>query len=229
MKVFLISIQKSGTNMVAQALKGGQLLTFNPYKERLYQPGVLPEIMDQLQTYHGFARHHLPWRKQYADLLNKPGITTFFLYRDPRDIIVSWKYWISRPKFGEGWLNFRLKSGELVADCIDPYTEIIKAAPAKFNQFMKWLNEDFVNQLRYEQLMENEAEQFRRIHKLIGGAFGDIAEMRSRIIRKYDEQRNPTFRRGGSGDWKNEFEPHHIDLFMKVGMMEIMERLGYAW
>jgi hypothetical protein len=225
-KVFLISIQKSGTNMVAQALKGGKLLTF---RGSLYREKPLPNVMQQLRTFEGFARHHLPWRKEYADILRSPNIVTFFLYRDPRDIIVSWKHWISRPNFGEGWLNFKLESGELVADCRDPYAEIIKAAPAKFSQFFGWLDEDFVHQLRYEDLMKKEVRQLQKIHKLVGGAYGSVEQMRGRIIRKHDPNKNPTFRRGKIGDWKMEFRPRHIKLFKEGGMMNVMDRLGYDW
>ncbi len=93
-RLLVISIPKSGTNMLAKCV---DLLMGRPYK---YKTPFLGCAIDhrQIKKIVGFTRNtpvfvHVPFTHGAERLLAESGIKVLFVHRDPRDQIVSLVYW----------------------------------------------------------------------------------------------------------------------------------------
>ena len=219
-KLLLTSIPKSGTNMLTQAIGGDHYQIDGCIQEHDEHPA--PSVIRELTKYDRFARSHLPYHPCYIPILEGLGIQVIFLYRDPRDCIVSWKYWILRTEeVGGGFINFITDEGIRLAKTDDPIKHIISKSFFHWHRFLGWMDHENVLSISYEDMLNNQQETFDKIVRF-NGLGGNHQLMKERI--------NPstcsTFRKGIIGDWKEEFTTEHEKLFWEE-MKDIMETLGY--
>jgi len=189
----------------------------------------IPSIADQIRELSGFGRAHLPYRKEYEEIIVEKNIKTVFLYRDPRDAIISHKHWIQRQgEVGHGFMNFEVHPGVRLRDCEDPIWELLKVYGFHYERFLPWHDRDFIHQIKYEDLVTNTVATLENLLEFIGGSVaveidcGTVGIMMSRI----NPETCSTFRKGVIGDWKSEFLEHHKRYFNNH-YKEMMKRLGY--
>lgn len=221
MKYILISVPKSGTNMITQAIGGSHHQIDGRIQEHDRHPH--PYVIKELVNFDRFARSHLPFSSFYPTLFKIMDIKGIFLYRDPRDSIVSWLYWIQREgEIGGGFINFMTDEGVRVAESSDPIKWLISKSAYHWERFIGWMNVEGVLSLSYEDILENKERELQKIAEFTENSFGSVNAMQTRI--------NPsscsTFRKGIIGDWKNHFTDEHTEYFNKE-MKRIMEVMGY--
>lgn len=96
--VLVISIPKSGTNLLINYLNK---LTNKKLQSFSFSIPSLQQI--KLQNNHIFSTH-IKYTQSNKDQLAPLGFKTFFIYRDPRDQLISWLFWAKKklsenPKF----------------------------------------------------------------------------------------------------------------------------------
>lgn len=216
----LISVQKSGTDMLSQALgiytaKGHtQIDGMVAPEDDLPHPQVLKELSSPWRN--GIARSHMPYSVKYAEAIKDRGAKAVFAYRDPRDTIVSWAHWI-RDGHAAGWFNLGIPPGENIGIIID---EIIKVSDFHFSRFIGWLFTPHVFQVRYEKLVN-----YRRV------VLDQLGLLLKKNPSKMEKRINPstsiTFRKGKIGEWRATFTEAQVKEFWRHNR-KTMEIMGYG-
>ena len=227
-RVLLISYPKSGTNLLLQYIKGA--VHIRPHVARYWNDANpdIDEAICQLKRFPDLAFAHLPYKKIIEEAINHHPTRTLFLYRDPRDVIVSHLHYVERltkiggQAFGDGMSLLKRP---------DPISYLIKETPKRWFFFTPWLERDYIHQFRFEDFITNENATVRKLIEVFRGTNAEnrIAELawnETSVMARNRPEESATFRKGIVGDWRNHFQPHHIQEFEQT-CSDLMEKLGY--
>jgi hypothetical protein len=241
-----ISFPKSGTHLLDQILLGFSRVA--PYAKRLHsfyaeyegESGIKrnPEKaiawLDALRP-RDVASAHLFARGEVTKRVCSPAFIPFFIFRDPRDVVVSHvfyvtdietrhvhhDYYASLPDF-----DSRLKVSILGR----PNTNIeFPNIADRFAPYLGWLEKPAVMKLHFEDLVDDRTSTLNRIlnHFL---ARVSLQASRQRILNSLESAinptRSPTFRSGKTGEWRKHFTDEHKDIFKEVAG-NLLVQLGY--
>jgi len=241
-----ISFPKSGTHLLDQILLGFSKVA--PFSKRLHSfyaeyegesggkrlPGQALDWLDSLGAC-DIASAHLFARPAAVDRVIQPRFVPYFIFRDPRDVVVSHvfyvtdmearhvhhEYYASLPDF-----DARLKASILGRP--DAEVEFPNIAE-RFAPYLDWLNHPEVLTIHFEDLIEDRSAALNRIidHFL---ARVPLTITRSTILDSLESSinpsRSPTFRSGKTGEWKKYFTDEHKKIF-KEAAGDLLIRLGY--
>jgi hypothetical protein len=233
--ILCVSLPKAGTHLLERAL------CLHP---ALYRK-VLPTLHDNnIGRWHDLAFllrsltpgqvlvSHLHHRPEYRAALVASGVRCLFLVRDPRDLLVSQAHYIAAERghhlhhlfAGQPTLHDRLRlaiSGDVRYG--------LPSIGRRLDDFAGWLDDsDLV--VRYEDLVGGDAAYDRqrsticKLYEVLGMPqseefIGWLQErLRSRV--------SPTFRRGGTGEWREHFTDDTEALFRRAAG-PVIERYGY--
>jgi hypothetical protein len=242
------SFPKSGTHLLTQILAG--FARIGPTVESGLPPVITFEgetgrqrtaaaiISDLMRLLPGdIAYGHLHASSEIVDILCRKGFASYFIYRDPRDVVVSHVYYVTdlnnkhvhHDFYVNHLSNFdeRLEVSILGRPDMDvPFPDI----RARFEPYLAWLNQAEILSLRYEDLLANTRHELERIfnHAVMHG-FRFHGEKSAAIETLQDSIKpaeSPTFRTGVSGGWTEQFSPAMKDLFKKM-TGDLLIRLGY--
>lgn len=185
------------------------------------------------------------------DLDRFDDIRAVHLIRDPRDMVVSGYHYHRRA--AEAWCDYlnptdedwrivnapvpaALPAGTSFADYLhavsleEGLAAEIDFRRHHFDSMRRWpVNDDRVLTLRYEDVIGNEAETFRRIHRFYGFAFpaqAAAACYADRYSLKGTRRHAAHIRNPNSGQWKDHFTPELERLFTdRYG--DLLEKYGY--
>lgn len=242
------SFPKSGTHLLTQILAGfarlgpavesglPPVLTFEGESG---QPRPLAAILADLKRLRpgDIAYGHLHAGAEVQQALCRPGVAPFFIYRDPRDVVVSHVFYVTdinnRHAHHDFYVNeladfdARLRVSILGRPEVEfPFPDI----RARFEPYLPWLERPEVLAIRYEDLL----------HDLQGGlgrTFDHVAKRGFTSSLQREEaipllaqavrpEQSPTFRSGKSGGWVQHFTDAHKTLFKDV-TGDLLQRLGY--
>jgi len=199
-----------------------QLSSFPKRYGKLDEPDYdgMMETCQKLATFEDRAFGHVSYLCEYADAVQTIPTKVIFNIRDPRDIVVSEWYSANKDK----WPNLYVQEyGKKISDLEDPISELIELASYRWPRWLGWLDQEFVLPVKYEDLRLNGEETMQKIaewllpYEIHWPSCADRLEPR---------KRNPTFRRGVPGEWKEVFTEKHKKLSKKL-LSGIIERLGY--
>jgi len=244
--IFGNSKPKSGSHLLLQILNGfTQIL---PYKYVVADPirtitkdGVRrpnDEILDGLQ--------HVPsgvigWGYIEATSENvaffcRPDRVNYFIYRDPRDMLVSQvffatdmneehgmhEYYNSLSDFGE-----RLKVAITGIDRDGLYMVDVKQ---RYEGVFQWLDQQHVMCLRFEDLINNRDASLNAMLDEVERTGYKIPTPREKaltiLVEAIQPKKSHTFRSGKTGGWREYFTAEHKKLFKDVAG-DLLVRLGY--
>ena len=253
--LFANSFPKSGTHLLTQILEGFARLG----------PAVISGL-PAIVTYQGNTGYERPPQEILADLnrllpadiayghlhaqpevvshLNQPGFATYFILRDPRDVVVSHVHYITEMEpnhihhryYTEELHTFdeRLRTSILgIPDPNIPFPDIA----ARFQPFLGWLDQAQVLTLRYEDFITDRDGSLGKVldHAVqagfpLGGKKNTAQLTRQAALQvladSIDPQRSPTFRSGKIGGWKAKFSDENTHLFKEISG-DLLMRLGY--
>jgi hypothetical protein len=169
-------------------------------------------------------------------ILCRPDRVTFFIFRDPRDMLVSQvffatdiyeehgmhAYYNSLPDF-----DARLKAAIGGVD-----REGLKMVDVRqrYEGVLRWLSQQNMLCLRYEALVNSReatlGSMLDRVQQTGYVIPKPRAEALSILSRAIQPGRSHTFRSGKTGGWKQYFTDEHKQLFRKVAG-DLLVRLGY--
>jgi hypothetical protein len=237
---------KSGSHLLLQVLHGFERIMPIAYvaadpirtvtKEgRRREPA---EIMDDLRSIPpgvvGWG--YLDPTAENVSFLCRPHRVTFFLYRDPRDLLVSQvffatdmyeehgmhAYYKSLPDFGRR-LNVAITG-------IDQDGLKMVSVKQRYAAVLEWLKTDHVCCLRYEHFMDRRRMTLESMLDAIQATGYRIPVSRSEALTILDRAIKPaksrTFRSGKPGGWREYFTPAHKRLFLETAG-DLLEQLGY--
>ena len=175
----------------------------------------------------------------YEEISKPRNYATIYVYRDPRDVVVSWYHSMLESHSPMGKVpahRRRLRSLSFE----EGLAYSIRVLQLKMSFLWSWyLNreDDRVLFVQFEELVERPEEQFSRIFRHCGidvpsSLLGEVLEdYTKRKMRKRDMQRRSGetshYREGGSS-WEEAFAESHARLFRDLNG-RLVEALGYDW
>ena len=164
------------------------------------------------------------------------GRVNYFIYRDPRDMLVSQvffatdmyeehgmhAYYKSLPDF-----SARLKVAITGIDKDDLYMVSVKQ---RYEGVFQWLEQKNVMCIRFEDLINNRDATLNAMLDEVEKTGYKIPTPREKalpiLIEAIQPKKSHTFRSGKTGGWKEHFTDEHKKLF-KIVAEDLLVRLGY--
>lgn len=256
-RVLATSVPKAGTHLVASLLKNFPQMMFSGRHSSLADwalPGTRSDVagnvpeLDWDRLEHAlttvnrghFMTAHFPAVPELRDLLRRLEYKTVFMIRDPRDVVISNAFYITRLK--RHFLNERFNKDmssldERIMACITglPATETspgLISIGQRVTNYVGWKDDPDTHLCRFEDLVGangggSDETQRREIEAIAAHINRGLSpdDVR-RIAMKTWSQESSTFRKGVIGDWRNHFNDAHRDAFKRTAGQEIID-LGF--
>jgi len=256
--LFANSFPKSGTHLLTQALRGftrlgmavdsglPAVVTFNGFTgHQRSEAEILSDLKRLLPG--DIAYGHVHAFPGAIDELCKTRYATYFILRDPRDVVVSHVYYIEgmapnhihHRYYHEILQDFdqRLEASITGVSIEElnkvPGRSVPEPLPdirSRFEPFLGWLDCKSVQVLRYEDFIRDQLSTIERVfdHAVEHGFESMVECSKALAILKQsiDPKRSPTFRSGKIGGWESAFTERHTRLFTQT-CGDLLERLGY--
>lgn len=218
-KIFVVSIPKSGTNLIIKTLK---LLTG---KKDIWSPNFydLDFVQDAIFSAHCF------YSKDIIEILRKEKFKVFFIYRDPRDQAISWLYYMCKTRPQR--YNLQNSSQILTSYILGMDSHPNRNLTLLYSLMMPWAGEPFVYTTTFERLVgphgggdvDVQLQEIINIGKHLGLTLDkeDGCEVAQRLFGG-----TRTFRLGKIGSWRNEFNTEHKQA-CKDHAGQLLIDLGY--
>jgi hypothetical protein len=170
-------------------------------------------------------------------LLTQPGRATVFIYRDPRDMIVSHVFYAAQMHPGHGMHRYYTETLQTMEERINAAIQGVEEPGSqlspvrvKYEGYLGWLEQPAVLSLRFEDLiLDRPAALGRILDYLVQRGFvphlprdQEISILEQAIAPK----KSGTFRKGQPGNWKDYFTPANKILFKEMAG-DLLIQLGY--
>ena len=246
-RLFANSFPKSGTHLLTQVLGGlarlgpvvasglPAVLTFEG-ESGVPRPvhSILGELRRLLPGDIGYG--HLHAFPEVVAELCRAGTANFFIYRDPRDVVVSHVFYVTdknaRHVHHDHYVNelpdfdARLSTSILGRpEAQHPFPDIGQ----RFAPYLPWLEQEQVLALRFEDFIAAAPAAGRVLDHATAHGFayrGSRDAALATLLDAMHPERSPTFRSGTVGSWRQHFKPEHQALFKEVSG-GLLEKLGY--
>ena len=244
--VFGNSKPKSGSHLLLQILNG--FTQIMPYRyvdaepiRTIKKDGGRRTENDILSDLKAIPQGVIGWGyvealPEHVTFLCQPGRVNYFIYRDPRDMLVSQvffatdmheehgmhEYYKSLPDFGA-----RLK---VAITGIDQDGMKMVSVKQRYEGVFQWLEQKNVMCLRFEDLVNNREATLNVMLDEVEKTGYKIPMPREKVLPVLGETIQPkkshTFRLGKTGGWRQHFTEEHRKLFRDVAG-DLLVRLGY--
>lgn len=254
------AMPKSGSHLINQVLQG------LPHLGPFVNPGMpplnrsqdnrklpVPEILANLQRMRSgdIAYGYLAAKEPYLSCLKAAGRATIFVYRDPRDMIVSHVFYATQIHTGHGMHRYYTETLQTMEERINAAIEGVDEPEAdelgaqglaggqgsalsdirtKYESYLGWLEHTEVLSLRFEDLILERAATLERILDYLEQRGFHHQPPRSWAVQvlstAIEPQRSGTFRKGQPGNWREHFTPANKARF-KDCTGDLLVRMGY--
>jgi len=240
------SMPKSGSHLIIQVLQG--LPRLGPFVNPGFPPAnraednrKLPDeaVLANLERMRpgDIGYSYVKAREPFLSLLIRPERATVFVYRDPRDMIVSHVFYATQMHPGHGmhqYYNEILKNMEervnaAIQGVEEPGSEL-SPIRAKYEGYLGWLDQPEVLCLRFEDLILERQATLGRLLDYLESRGAAIQGPRSQAIETLSQaiapKKSGTFRKGQPGNWREHFSQANKDYFKDM-TGDLLLRLGY--
>lgn len=237
---------KSGSHLLLQILSGfAQIMPYayveaDPIRtitkggKRKPKEKILAELQGVPHGVIGWG--YLEPTPENVAFLCQPGRVNYFIYRDPRDLLVSQvhfatemreehgmhAYYNSLPDFGE-----RLQAAITGIDRDGLYMVSVKQ---RYESVFQWLATPGVLCVRFEDLIDRRETTLHAMLDAVERTGYRIPTPREKslavLVQAIQPARSHTFRSGSTGGWREFFTDEHKKLFKDVAG-DLLVRLGY--
>lgn len=239
------SFPKSGTHLLTQIVDGlperstygaflSSMTSSFQYRQRT------PE--NTCRFIRGFVpgeiiRGHLYFEPLYAEELARRRTVNYFIYRDPRAVVVSEAHYLREMNRWHRLHRYfrRLSIDDAIMLSI---TGLEPPVPGiwypniaeRFSRYEGWLHHQDCLAIRYEELVsERQADVLRRMaefYQARTNADFDLDECVKRMAANIAPEKSHTFRSGKKSGWRQEFRDEHRRRFVEIAG-DLLLRLGY--
>jgi hypothetical protein len=240
------AMPKSGSHLIIQVLQG--LTHIGPFVNPGFPPVNRSEANTKLPVGAVLAnlKHlrpgdiaygYLAAREPYLSALAQPGRATIFVFRDPRDVIVSHVFYATEMHPGHGMHHYYTEVLTNMEERIDaaiqgvqePGSEL-SSIRAKYQAYLGWLDQPDMLCLRFEELiLERQAALGRILDYLQGRGFTPKIGRDEAIDALTDAitpRKSGTFRKSQPGNWQEHFTQANKAHF-KATAGDLLIQLGY--
>ena len=237
---------KSGTHLLVQILGGlcrvapyayvaaGPVRTITPEGRRRTAQEILADLRRIPRGVIGWG--YLDHTPENVDFLCRPGRVNYFIYRDPRDLLVSQVFFATEMHPGHGMHAYynalpdfgaRLK---VAITGIDRDGLHMVNVRQRYEAVLRWLEQPGVLCIRFEDLIHRRAETLGRMLAEIEKTGYRLPTPREEAIAilmdAIQPRKSHTFRSGKTGSWREHFTEEHKALFKEIAG-DLLVRLGY--
>lgn len=240
------AMPKSGSHLIIQVLQG--LTRIGPFVNPGFPPVNRAEDnrkLDDAATLRNLQRlragdiayGYIQAREPFVSLLTQPSYATIFVYRDPRDMLVSHVFYATQIHRGHGMHEYytqRLRDMEQRLNAaiygVDEPDAQLAGVRKKYLDYLGWLETPGVLSLRFEDLILNRQQALNRILDYLCERGVELHVSREQACRALEEaivpKRSGTFRKAQPGNWREYFSEANKEAFKSVAG-DILIRLGY--
>ena len=244
--IFGNSKPKSGSHLLIQILAG--LCKVAPYKYTAAEPvrtitkgGGRREKEAILRELKSIPRGVIGWgyveaTPENVTLLCQSGRVNYFVYRDPRDLLVSQVFFATNMYEDHGMHEFYKSLPDVGARLKVAITGIhedglhMVSVKQRYEGVFQWLEQKQVMCIRFEDLIENRDATLNAMLDEVERTGYQIPTPREKALSLLVDAIQPgkshTFRSGKTGGWKTYFHDEHRKLFKDVAG-DLLVRLGY--
>ncbi|MDQ0232507.1 glycosyltransferase [Metabacillus malikii] len=218
---FLVnSIHKSGTHLLRQLLSGIPSLV---YKGFIYSGIDTPkQHFEQIVAagQNGYICGHIHYDKQFSQWLTDNEIKHILLIRDPRDILISFEYYLMKDlkhtPIAQYFVKKEYDREERLSKLIRGFED--EEAQFKYpsfyksiNYYLDWLKELQILVIRFEDLVISRDSQRYQLKRILNYLYNDslpedvIQDVLLQMENSNKPEESVTFRTGKIGNWKKEF------------------------
>ena len=240
------AMPKSGSHLIIQVLQGlprvGAFVNpgFPPVNraednQKLPDEAVLANIQRMQPGDIGYG--YISANEPFLSVLTKSDRATVFVYRDPRDMIVSHifyatqmhpQHWMRR-YYTETLTSMEERINAAIQGVDEPGSELSDIR-TRYAGYLGWLEQPAVLCLRFEDLILERLETINRLLDYLEsrGSTPRVprSQARDALQAAIAPKRSGTFRKGLPGNWQEYFTPANKVLFkQKAG--DLLLRLGY--
>ncbi len=244
--IFGNSKPKSGSHLLLQILNG--FTQIMPYAYTVEEPvrtinreGGRRSVEDVAEDLRNQPKHAIGWgyveaNEQNVTVLCQPNRVNYFIYRDPRDMLVSQVFFATDMHKGHGMHEYynslpdfdaRLK---IAITGIDQDGLKMVSVRQRYEGVFEWLNQPRVMCIRFEDLINNRNETLLAMLDEVEKTGYKIPTVRDKALEILVEAINPkkshTFRSGKTGGWVDHFSKENKILFKEVSG-DLLIKLGY--
>ena len=237
---------KSGSHLLLQVLNG--FTKIMPYAYTVAAPvrtikrdggrRTAEEVADDLRRQ---PRHAIGWgyveaSPENIEVLCQPSRVNYFIYRDPRDMLVSQVFFATDMHEGHGMHEYYTSLPDFDARLKVAITGIDRdglkmvSVRERYTGVFKWLEQEHVMCIRFEDLINNREETLLAMLDEVEKTGYQIPTPREKALEILIEAINPkkshTFRSGKTGSWVDHFSEENRALFKEVSG-DLLRRLGY--
>jgi len=244
--IFGNSKPKSGSHLLTQILNG--FTQIMPYKyvdaepiRTITQDGrrrtadeILADLRRVPQGVIGWG--YVDATDENASFLTGVGRVNYFIYRDPRDMLVSQVFFATDMHEGHGmheYYNSLSDFGErlkVAITGIDQDGLKMVSVKQRYEGVFHWLGQKNVMCIRFEDLINNRDDTLNSMLEEVEKAGYKIPTPRkealSVLVDSIQPKKSHTFRSGKTGSWKQYFTDEHKSLFKEV-TGDLLVKLGY--
>ncbi len=244
--VFGNAMPKSGSHLIIQVLQGltrvGAFVNpgFPPLNRgednsKLSDRAVLEAIRRMRPGDIGYG--YISASEPFISALTQPGRATIFVYRDPRDMIISHIFYATEMHKGHWMHRYYTETLTTMEERInaaingvdEPGSELTPIR-RRYESYLGWLQRPEVLCLRFEDLILKRQEALSRILDYLEERGYQPRLERARAIAALEAaiapKKSGTFRKGKPGNWREHFSETNKTLFKeKAG--DLLLRLGY--
>jgi len=244
--IFGNSKPKSGSHLLLQVLNG--FTQIMPYKyveadpvRTIEKEGRRKSNQEVLRELKKIPKGVIGWgyveaTPENISFLCQPNRVNYFIYRDPRDMLVSQvffatdmheehgmhEYYNSLPDFG-GRLNVAITG-------IDQDGLYMVSVKQRYAGVFEWLEQPNVLCIRFEDLINNRDATLDAMLDEVESIGYHIPTPRQKalsiLVEAIQPTKSHTFRSGKTGGWREHFTEDHKDLFKEVAG-DLLVKLGY--
>ena len=240
------AMPKSGSHLIIQVLQG--LTKIGPFvnpgfppvnrtedNQQLSDKGILANI-DQMKP-GDIGYGYLSSNQQYIQALNRPGMASVFVYRDPRDMIISHIFYAIEIFEDHGMHRYYSENLKTMEERINAAIngvnenglELINVK-ARYDSYQDWLSQPQILSLRFEDLIvQKDIALNQLLNFLEEKGFKSGLERNQAIgllASAIAPNKSGTFRKGKPGNWLEHFTQGNIDNF-KESTGDLLVQLGY--
>jgi hypothetical protein len=231
--IFIAGLPKSGTTWLKK------MLTSYPGFHELLIPDVAayefdrggshdydlpPDIFSRFRDMLVVTKMHMHGSPHNVGLLHEAGVRYIVLYRDLRDVAVSYFFYVRQTPWHPEYPIYRgLSVGEGLARFTDrlllPYVDWVRS-------WHKNRDPDMSLELRYEEMLDDPVGVMTRVarHFELDSSLATINELVEahsfkRLSGGRDrggQSKDSFFRKGQSGDWRNHFTPRLVETHKEL-------------
>ena len=237
---------KSGSHLIIQVLQG--LTKIGPFvnpgfppvnrsQDNAKQPDSFVLSSIERMRPGDIAYGYVHAREPFITPLTRPGRATIFVYRDPRDMIISHVFYATQMHKGHAmhrYYNETLKTMEerinaAIQGVEEPGSEL-SPIRKKYENYLGWLEQPEVLCLRFEDLILDREQALGRIlDYLAQRGFTPRVERPQAIAalaQAIAPKKSGTFRKGKPGNWQEHFTEAN-KTFLKETSGALLLQLGY--